>query len=179
VHRLLVCLALLFLSLPRLSATPEAAVRAYVAAVKTGGLGSVARLMHPEELAKFQEMMKPVIELALTESEGREVFGRFSDSADETKLRALNSEAFMTTFLESIEALQPEISELLKSAEIEVLGHVKEGVVSHVVTRLRVRARGATLEQMTVMSTRDHEGTERLMLSGEIRQLAEALRSQQ
>lgn len=157
--------------------SPEDAVRLYVDTVKAQGMGSVAALMHPDELAKFQGMMAPVIEMALGEQQGRAVFGRFSDPADETKLRPLNPPEFLSAFLQCIEALQPQLTQIMKVSTVDILGHVKEGDVCHVVTRFRTKYQGMEIEKLSVMSTKDHQGTAKMILSGEIKQMAEVLRA--
>lgn len=166
------------LALPAMHAkTPEEVIRSYVDRVKAGGLDSVASLMHPDELAKFHGMMQPVIDEALTEQEGRAVFGRFAENADETKQRPLSHEEFMSVFLQCLEAIQPQLSQVLKASSVEVLGHVKEAEVSHVVARFRTKIQGMEIEKMTVMSTKDDKGAAKMMLSGEIKQMAEVLRA--
>jgi hypothetical protein len=157
--------------------TPEEVIRSYVEQVKVGGLGSVAGLMHPDELAKFRAMMRPFIDDALKEEEGRAVFGPFAEVSDKTKQRQLSPEEFMSTFMRWIEAVQPQISQVLKASTFEVLGHVKEGEVSHVVVRMRAKIQGMEIEQMSIMSTKEDQGTAKMMLSGEIKQMAEALRA--
>ena len=157
--------------------TPEEAVRAYTEEVRVGGLSSIAGLMHPDELAKFRAMMSPVIDEALKDKEGRAVFGRFADAPDGTMQKQLNPEQFMATFLKCIEAMQPQLSQILKTSSVDVLGHVKEGDVSHVVTRFRTKVQGMQIEKMSVMSTKDYQGTAKLMLSGEVQQMAEVLRA--
>ncbi len=160
-----------------LATTPEEAVRAYVAQVKAGGLGSAAGHFHPEELAQFRTMMVPVIDEVLKEPDGPSVFGRFAEESDTSKQRELGPEAFMAAFLQSIEALQPAISQALKTFDVEIIGHVKEGEVSHVVGRFKAKIQGVDFEEMTVMSTRDYQGTAKMVLSGDIRRMAEVFRS--
>lgn len=166
------------LALPAMHAkSPEEVIRSYVERVKADGLGSVASLMHPDELAKFHGMMHPVIDEALADKEGRAVFGRFAENSDDAKQKQLGYEEFMSLFLQCIEAIQPQLSEVLKASSVEVLGHVKEAEVSHVVTRFRTKIRGMEIEKMAVMSTKEYQGTAKMMLSGEIKQMAEVLRA--
>lgn len=178
--RLLRSLALLLLTLACAALraqTPEDTIRSYIEQVKTGGLGSVAPHMHPDELVKFREMMAPVIDLALEEKEGRAVFGRFSEPSDETKQKKLSPQEFMATFMQCLDAIMPLIAEALKNASADILGHVKEGDVSHVVLRFKSKLNGIEVEKMTVMSTKDYKGAAKMMLSGEIKQMAEAIRA--
>src|SRR5882724_6336400 len=50
---------------PLSAQTPEQVVTSYFEKMKTGGINTVATLMHPDELRKFREMLTPVIEGAL------------------------------------------------------------------------------------------------------------------
>jgi hypothetical protein len=174
--RHLILFAALFLGAAH-GRTPEETVRIYFDKIKAEGMGSVAKLTHPDELVKFQQMMAPVVELALQEAEGRRMFGQFSDPADETKPRKLTPEEFMSVFLQWVESVQPQISQALKGSSIDIIGHVKEGEVSHVVTRFRTKMQGLEIEKMSVISTKDHNGVALMTLSGEIKQMAEVLRA--
>lgn len=158
--------------------TPEETIRTYVDEIKVGGLGRIAGLMHPDELEKFRGMLRPFIDKALKEDEGRAEFGQFAEASDKTKQKQLSPEGFMSLFLTWFEGVQPQLSEVLKASTFEVIGHVKEGEVSHVVVRMRAKVEGVEIEQLSVMSTKDHQGTAKMMLSGEIKQMAEMLRSQ-
>src|SRR5688572_29968085 len=55
-------LVLLFSAVTVSSQTPEQVVTAYFEKLKSGGINTVAGLMHPEELRKFREMLTPVVE---------------------------------------------------------------------------------------------------------------------
>jgi len=170
--------ALILISVSLFARSPEEAVRNYIETIKKDGFGSAARLFHPDELAKFRQMLSPVIADALKEDDGRLLFGRFASPQDKTVVRPFSDEEFMKTFWLCIEQAQPQLSAVLKTASIEVLGHVDEGEIKHVVTRMRVTRDGDAVEKMDVISARDFKGEPMIMLTGEIKQLAEALRRQ-
>lgn len=96
--------------------TPEETIRSYVDQVKVGGLGRVAALMHPDELEKFRGMLRPFIDEALKEEEGRAEFGQFAEASDKTKQKQLSPEVFMSLFLTWLEGVQPQLSEVLKAS---------------------------------------------------------------
>lgn len=139
-------------------------------------MASIAKMMHPEELRRFQEMMGPLVDVAFTDAEGRELFALFADSADPSKTRQLGAQEFMATFFTWFEKIQPLVVEALANSSFEPIGHVKEGEVAHVVTRSRMKIQEIEIEEMTVISTKDYQGEAMLMLSGEIKQMAEALK---
>ena len=169
-------LLLLVLIINCYAQTPEEAVRNYAEHVRTEGLAGMARLMHPDELVKFQSFMGPVIDVALSIPETQAQFAAYADPADPAQQRSFTPEEFMTLFFTWFEKLQPMIGEVLKNSTYEVLGHVREGEASHVVTRTRMHVQGLEIEKMTVISTREYQGRAMLMLSGEVKQLAETLK---
>ncbi len=155
--------------------TPEQAALVYLDAVKAGGLDAIAPLMHPGELEKFRAMLTPVVEAALLDAEQSEVFAVYADETDPGKIKPMSDVEFMRVFLQWLTTLNPMIGDILKAASGEVLGHVTEGKISHVVVRMKTNSLGAEIEQMTVISFKDHDGRPMLMLSGEIKNMAALL----
>ncbi|MCF3650528.1 hypothetical protein [Synoicihabitans lomoniglobus] len=158
--------------------TPEETVGVYLEKMKTEGLGSIAGLMHPDELRKFQTMMQPVIDLSLQDPEMEGLFAEFAEPEDSTQPRELSPVEFMQLFLAWVQSMQPGAAEALNNASWDIIGHVKEGDIDHVVTRMHLNMRGVEIEKLAVVSTRDFEGEAMMILTGEIRQLAQALQAQ-
>lgn len=159
------------------AATPEDVTREYFALIKTQGMASIARLTHPDELVKFQNMLQPFIDEALTDLEGQAVFKNFAEPSDPGKPKTMSPRLFMEEFLGWAESTIPHLKQALNSSSMTVIGHVMESDVAHVVTRTKVEVNGLVVEQMGVVSTKDHNGIPMMMLSGEIRNLAQVLRA--
>lgn len=177
-------LAFLLVIPPTLSAqqefaanSPEAATIAYMDAMTAGELDRMSGLMHPEALASFRGMLQPVVELADSGAEGtNEMLQMFEGVTSLAQLRKLSDAKFFSSFFAGITALQPDLLEVLKDAETEVLGHVEEGDdLAHVVYRMVLNI-GTTMHKTEVVSLRRTKGGWGVLLSGEIEGMAESIR---
>lgn len=155
--------------------TPEDVVTRYFAKLKDGGLNTVASLMHPEELQKFQEMLTPIIESALASNESK-IFQMFADSKEPSRIRKLSGAEFMNLFMEWIESVKPGVNTIMKDAKVEALGHVREGDIRHVVVKMRMKSEGIEIEKISVVSVKDFHGVPKMILTGEMKGMAEALK---
>ena len=161
------------------AATPEDVIQSYFEKVGREGFGTIAELMHPDELKKFHDMLGPIVSEALGEAgDDAEMFKSFADPTDSKKVATLSDAQFMNTFMAWIEALRPDLRSMIKGAKIETLGHVTEGELSHVVVRMTMSTQGMSVEQLSVMSIRDFQGTPMMILSGEMKGVAESLKRQ-
>jgi hypothetical protein len=158
--------------------TPEEAVSQGFDIIKNEGFAKVAVLMHPDELAKFRAMLGPVVEasLAAEGSKNAAVFKVFADPSDAKKIAQLTDVAFMETFLDWVQKLQPGMQEMMQGATVATLGHIQEGDTKHVVVRLTMKSMGMEVEKLSVMSVRDYEGKPMLTLMGEMKGIAEAMK---
>lgn len=155
--------------------TPEAVVDTYFERVASGGINQIGSLMHPDELSKFRSMMAPIVSQALSSPGEAEAFAIFADSSNAQQMKSFSSVAFMNTFMEWIVRMQPGFTEVFKNATVETLGHVIEGEKKHVVVRMTMSVEGIEIEKMTVLSIKDFNGQPRMMLTGEMKGVAEAL----
>lgn len=175
-HRILTLLVFLLSAVSLPAQTPEQIVTSYFEKLKTGGINTVAELMHPNELRKFRDMLTPIVEGGLASEEQETLFQKFADPKNPTKMRPLDDSQFMNAFMEWMVSLQPGVTAALKDATVEALGHVREDDIQHVVVRMKMKTRGIEIEKMTVLSVSEYQGVPKLMLTGEIKGMAEALK---
>jgi hypothetical protein len=154
--------------------TPEEVVTKYFERVRADGLGSVADMMHPDELNKLRQMMEPVVAASLAEKD--DTFELFADAADPLKVSAMDDVKFMNTFMTWTTFKVPGVSAALRNASMEALGHVVEGEVKHVVVRSKTKLENVEIEKMSVWSVKDYEGRPMLMMMGDFKGTAEQLR---
>lgn len=171
-------IALMFSAAQLSAQTPEQVVTSYFDKMKAGGINTTATLMHPDELRKFREMLTPVIEGGLASERDRASFQRFADPTNSAKMRVLDDVQFMNLFMEWVESVRPGFSTVLKDAKVEALGHVQENDLKHVVVRMKMKSQGIEVEKMSVFSVKDFQGVPKLILTGEIKGMAEALNRQ-
>ena len=157
------------------SETPEQVADAYINAIRTEGLVAVPAYIHPDELERFRDMLLPVLV-----GDGRAADGLrmtfFGDDATPVSVRAMDARTFMQGFMGFV---QNQMSTLdVSIGQSETLGSVREGEVVHLVTRNRAGAGPLQLTQMEVISLKPYQGTWRLMLSGKMEGMAQALSAQ-
>src|SRR4030095_1596037 len=139
-HNILALIVLMFSAVSLFAQTPEQVATTYFEKLQTGGINTIATLMHPDELRKFREMLTPIVEGGLASKQDRRTFQKFADPNDPGKMRKVDDSQFMNVFMEWVESVQPGLTELLKGATVDALGHVRENDVRHVVVRMKVKS---------------------------------------
>ena len=162
--------------IPLLAETPEEVATSYFEKIKSGGLNTVAELMHPDELRKFLDMMTPIVQEGLASEREKRTFRTFEDPKNGGKMRNLDDSQFMNVSMEWLESLQPGLTAMLKNATVEALGHVRENDINHVVLRMKMKNEGVEAEKLSVVSVKDYRGVPKMILTGEMKGIAESLR---
>lgn len=162
-----VLLAALLALAPRLAAqdTPEQVVARYFETFRTGDYAANVALMHPEALDEVRETMSGLVALAGSGDEQlREMFGVSSAAEFNQLTSAQMFERMLRWQLD-----QPEMRELLSTAQTTVLGHVPEGdSVAHVVYRMRMRVGDVNVDQVQVAPVKRADGRWRVLLTGSL-----------
>ena len=162
-----------WMSAAQAAASAEEAVREYFAALQAEGMGASARFIHPDELARFKEMLMPVVRQDFKRAKPE--FAPVVFGADVTleKMEAMSGQDFMGALLNVVGSQMKDV----KFESVQVLGAVKEGEVSHVVARINVGVeQGAfKLTKMEVISAKPSKDGWMVLLSGELEGLAAAL----
>lgn len=149
--------------------TPEAAAAALYAAMQRGDWKGAAALFDPAALKEFRGTMAPLLELGADGAQA-EALAMMFGGLEPAELKAASDTAFFAAFFGGIVA-----STGVKLDQQQVLGSVAEGDVRHVVTRNTVSGMGIRLTQMEVVSARKTADGWRVLLSGEMKGMAEVL----
>lgn len=159
-------IAAIFLASARLSAAnAEEFVASSFKTIQQQGILALVGLVHPDELKSFRKKAMPMI--AEDFAAETHFFKGFADPADSKKIRNLSDIEFMRLFLESVESLSGnKFADSLKGTTIQVIGHVTEGDVQHVVVRVTSRAAKDESDQVSVASVKEFNGEPKLLLSG-------------
>lgn len=157
--------AALLAAAPGLAAqdTPEQVVARYFETFRMGDYAGNVALMHPEALEELKETMGGLVALAGTEDEEfREMFGV---SSLEEFNRLTSAQLFERMLRWQLD--QPDMRELLSSAQAVVLGHVMEGdTTAHVVYRMRMGLGELSIDQVQVAPVKRAGGEWRVLLTG-------------
>jgi hypothetical protein len=159
------------------ASSPEAATIAYIEAMKESRLDAMAGMMHPEALASFRGVLQPVLDVAGKSADGSsEVLQMFDGVTSIAQLAKLSDAKFYAAFYAGIISLEPELLDVIKGAETEVLGHVMEGEdTAHVLYRMTIEA-GTTIRKTEVVSLRRTKSGWGILLSAEVEGMAEGIR---
>lgn len=173
----IVITALTFLPTPSAAETPEDVANRYFEALQEHGLSAVGDFLHPDGLAKFKQMMMPVVSF-VDEQGDAPMLAAFFAGATIEEVEAMLPADFMSGFLSIITAQTEELG-AIHFDEIEVLGSLKEADdLVHVLTRVTVGVGELAMTDMEVVSVRPYEGSWRILLTGELEGLARTLRVQ-
>jgi hypothetical protein len=154
--------------------TPESVVVAYFEALQTNRLNDLAGYMHLEALNKFRNMLMPVIEQGTKDKDKDDVkklLAMFAGAKSIAELKVLTPQAFFTSFFKGISARVPDMQSIYASTKFQILGHVNEGDLVHVVYRSNASMNGASLTQLEVVSLKQQGSDWRLLLTGEMENL--------
>lgn len=149
--------------------TPEAAAAALYAAMQRSDWKGAAALFDPAALKEFRDTMAPLLELGADSPQAGALAMMFG-GLEPAKLKAASDAEFFAAFFGGIVA-----SAGVKLDRQQVLGSVAEGDTRHVVTRNTASGMGMQITQMEVVSVRKTADGWRVLLSGEMKGMAEAL----
>jgi hypothetical protein len=170
-----VLLAGLLMAAPGLAAqdTPEQVVQRYFDTFRTADYAGNVALMHPEALASMKETMAGLAALpGAAEDPGFNATFGVSSLAEFNQLApAALFERILRSQLED-----PEMREILSSAQTTVLGHVLEGdSVAHVVYRMRMNIGEMSMDQVQVTPLKRADGQWKVLLTGSLAGMMNAI----
>jgi hypothetical protein len=146
--------------------TPEQVVQRYFDSFRTGDYATNVSLMHPEALLAMKETMSGLVAIpgAADEPEFREMFGVGTVEEFNQLAPAVLMERILRSQLEN-----PDMKEVLATAQTTVLGHVMEGdTVAHVVYRMRMSIGEMEMDQVQVAPLKRADGEWRVLLTGSL-----------
>ncbi|HVR97497.1 MAG TPA: hypothetical protein VMW27_12840 [Thermoanaerobaculia bacterium] len=162
---------------PASAASPETVVQSYLDLMKKGQYNEMAAAMHPEALEKFRSMLLSVAEEMPGATEPGGMLSLFKGVSSAEALKKLSPVEFFASFFAGMSELNPVMKELLASIQSKALGSVKEGDTVHVVCRTTAGFSGASMDKMEVVSVKQHQGQWKVLLSGDIQNMAQAIRN--
>lgn len=156
--------------------SPESVAESYLQALKAGQYLPAAELMHPEALEKFRAMVLPVVEESAGGDQTESLLPLFRGASNIAALKKFSPAEFFAAFLGAITDANPGMKEALASGSLTMIGSVPEGDTIHVVCRTAGTVEGITFSKMEVVSLKRSTGSWRVLLSGEMEGIVQALR---
>ena len=154
--------------------TPEQAAVTYFNTLKSDGFEAAPRFIHPKELERFKSMLLPLFTAKGSDENLSTLF--FGEKMTSSEISAMEPEDFMAGFLSVVGAQMK--SSKINLGETNVIGTVKEDEIVHVLTRSSAGNEDFKLTKIEVISMIPDGSTWKLLLSGEMEGMAQALKSQ-
>ena len=155
---------------------PEDTVRDYFSALRDWGVIATGSFMHPEALAKFKEMLLPLFEVEYSNGQKNLLKVFFGNDATIETVRKSSSIEFYNSFM-LIASASSGLSDV-RFESLSLIGSVKEGDIIHVLGRAQTGAGSISVGMIEVVSLKRYGQEWKMLLSGKIEGIAEALRQQ-
>ncbi|HET7565074.1 MAG TPA: hypothetical protein VFJ96_08790 [Gemmatimonadaceae bacterium] len=154
------------------STTPEAFAKRYVATLSAGDFAANAALMHPTALAAIRRF---VVGVSKEDSSGatlQQIVGVHSAAA----LDSLSDAQVYARFLSAVLSAEPGALEAMKSAKVDIIGHVDEAPnLTHVVYRMTMNIQGIEMRKVDVLTLKRDGKVWRATLTTDIENLISRL----
>lgn len=145
----------------------------FIDAMRANDWNGVAKLMHPDALHQLREFFSVLFESPDAEPIRRELLG----VSTIVEARAMSDTALFVSLLR-MSTRSPEMSDVFKSAKVQILGQVNEGRdTTHVVYRMQMTLEGTPVTTMDVFSLARSPAGWRGLLKGDMAAVAAAIRA--
>lgn len=158
--------------------TPEEVAAAYFRDLSRDGLAAAGQYMAPSELVRFRSMLMPIFEEGFRSAKDSPMLSAFTRGDSLQQVQDYSAREFFERAMLWMGTLNPGMDAILRQARSKPLGHVREGEVAHVVLRTVAQVSGATASKVSVVSFRTEQGEWRMLLAGDIENMATMLRNQ-
>lgn len=152
---------------------PEDVAARYLEAVRDRGFAAGADFLHPDEMARFQQLLVPVLESEQAAGGRALLNATFGRDATLLSARLADPADFLRRFARVMAVRAPD--QPTGFDQLQILGTVNEGETIHVLARLRTALPDGPSDRLVVVSLRPFDSGWRLMLSPEIEQAARAM----
>ena len=153
--------------------TPEQVTERFVAAMRAADWNGMAALMHQNALKEMRQLLAGVFEAP----NGGPIRQQLLGVTTVPQAQALSDTAVFAALMRTT-TQDADVAELLRSARVQVLGHVNEGADTvHVVYRMAMTINGIPITKMDVMSLARSPVGWRGLLKGDVTALAAGIRA--
>ena len=153
--------------------TPEQITDRFIAAMRAADWNGMAALMHQNALKEMRQLLAGVFEAPNAGQFRQQLLG----VSTVQQAQALSDTAVFAALMR-MSTQDADVAELLKTAKVQVLGHVNEGADTvHVVYRMAMTINGIPITKMDVMSLARSPVGWRSLLKGDVTALAAGIRA--
>jgi len=158
---------------------PEEVAHTYIRGMADLSLNVVADSMHPSALENFQQILNKIAEALRTASAERKPSQRvidalFGDEGPDAMKTRIPRDNFVR-FMSNLATFVPQVREMTAGSEYQVLGHVVEGDLAHVVFRATLRRGERAMSKMEVLTLKRDGERWKVMLADDLIELVGGL----
>lgn len=153
--------------------TPEQVTERFIAAMRAADWNGMAALMHQNALKEMRQFLGALLEAPDAGQMRQQLLG----VSTVQQAQALSDTAVFAALMRTT-TQEADVAELMKTAKVQVLGHVNEGPDTvHVVYRMALTINGIPITKMDVMSLARSPVGWRGLLKGDVSALAAGIRA--
>jgi hypothetical protein len=157
---------------PQAHDSPEAAAKAYFAAMQAGDWDKCANLLHPDALSSMKRTFAAIINADVSGGAAKTIFGLKSSE----EFAGLSGATVFERLMNFMVGAVPDMKTALASSKTTVLGKVTEGSdLVHVVYRTQIKMSGVEVSEVELMSFKKHGTTWRGLLTAEMEEMVNKL----
>ena len=157
----------------QIAETPEQVTGRFISAMTAENWQAMGALMHPNALKEMRQFLAVLFEAPNADEARQQLLGVRTVK----EAQALSDTAVFASLMRMM-GEQTELGALLKTAKVQVLGHLNEGQdTAHVVYRMAMTINGVSVSRMDVMSLARSPAGWRGLLKGDISALGAGLRA--
>ncbi len=156
-------------------------VELYMDSMREGDYDTMSQLMHPAELEQLKQLFIVIAKKAEADGEFAEL-GVFLDGINSLReLEKTPAPVFFSKLMTSLVRFSPELGQVLKSAEVTLLGQVSEGEegpdqLLHIVYRIEFELEGTPIKSVAVSTMkRNKDGRYGFLVDEQARGVVTAL----
>lgn len=157
---------------PQALDSPEAAAKAYFAAMQAGDWDKCANIMHPDALSSMKRTFAAIINADVSGGAARTIFGLKSNE----EFASLSGSAIFERLMNFMVGAVPDMKTALAASKTTVLGKVTEDVdLVHVVYRTQIKMSGAEVSEVELMSFKKQGTAWRALLTADMEEMVNKL----
>lgn len=163
----------------RATEKPEEVAHTYIRGMADQQLNVVADTMHPAALERFQKILSAIADaIAAAPAERKPPAKMISALFGEAGPAAMKTDPardVFVRFMNNLMTFLPQVREMTAGSEYQVLGHVEEGNLAHVVFRATLRRGTAEMTKMEVLTLKLDGDNWKVLLTDDLADLITGL----
>lgn len=156
--------------------TPEQVYQQYFTTIKQQGVVAATDFIHPDELARFKQMLSPIFEVGDQKTKDGLAQAVFGKTATPASVQTMSPADFLRGFMRLSD--QENKSKQISLGDTKVIGSVKEGDIVHLVTRHSAGTAGVSMTELEVVSMKPYGNSWKLLMSGKLEGIGQAIKAQ-